>query len=111
MKKYAKINIKGNIYKVSLFDVIQVELPNCRRGEVHEIYGANYVKVTLKVIEKLSTTLALMEVEKIEFPEQLEMDLDKMTKKDLIQYVKDNDLDVDIKLKKAELLEEIKSYI
>ena len=128
--KSVDIILNGKNYKVKAGDIFQAKLGN---PIVHQIYVTQSKQgdgVYLEVIEKLSTTLGLIRVNTIKWFEdgiikeekyddviagptnqQKYQSLDTMTKKQLIEFAKQHNLDINVKLKKAELLSKIKESI
>ena len=118
------IKFKGNTYEVSEGNVFQAKLINGRKGQIFIVQCNPYEKVTLEVIQKISSYISLLKVNKIECEEQLLMELKQteaikeeefnkflsgMTKKELINYIENNGIDIDPKgMKKLEIIIAIK---
>lgn len=121
----AEINFRDNIYTASTGEVFQAKINQCSPGTIFIVYSVEGAQVTLEVLSKISTTAGLVRVNQIVWPDgELEWyedvmiepenhakPLKEMTKKELTQFVKDHDLDVDTKLAKAKLLAEIKKAL
>lgn len=120
-----EIKFRNFIYNVSTGDVFQAKIDHCTPGTVFILYSVEGAEVTVEVLEKISNNTALVRVNKIVWPDgELEWfedimkepeyhfkSLKEMTKKELVQFSKEHNLNVNTKLNKKDLLKSIKESI
>lgn len=120
-----EIKFRNFIYNVSTGDVFQAKVEHCTPGTIFILYSVEGAEVTVEVLEKISNNTALVRVNKIVWPDgELEWfedimkepeyhfkSLKEMTKKELVQFSKEHNLDVNTKLNKKDLLKAIKESI
>ena len=114
------IKFYNNEYNVSVGDTFQAEVRSGKPGQIFLIQCNDDEKVYLEVLQKLSNSLCFIRVNEIQWVDgdktYLEnynnliedMSLENMTKKELIQYCKENGITINTKLKKADIINEIK---
>lgn len=125
--------IKGKRYIVQAGDVFQMPYEN---PTVHQIFvssGELNETIYFEVIEKVNTSLAVVRVNEIvrfkngqrevetykevvvgpnnSSKQKVDKPVDKMTKKELIEFAENNNIDIDKKAKKADILNYIKECV
>ena len=122
--KNVKISFFNNDYEVAIGDQFQAMVPNGSVSQTFIPYCLTGEKVYIEVIQKISNSSCLVRVNEIQWKDTIgkihienykdkatiEM-LEGFTKKQLVQYAQENNLDINIKLKKSELVNEIKDLL
>ena len=124
MKK-TTIKFKGNEYSIETGEVFLAKVKNGIPGTIFVSQTNPNEKVYLELLEKLSSDISLLRVNEIQWEEDNQsfienfnnvilggeekvISIEDMTKKELINFIRMNNLDINTKLKKTELLEAIK---
>ena len=124
------ISLNDINYKVKAGDIFQAKLES---PIVHQVYITQSNQgdfVYMEILEKLSQSLGLVRVNVIKWFEdgvvkeenyediivgptnqKKDESLDNMTKKQLLEFAKQNNLNINTKLKKSELLDQIKTLL
>ena len=121
--KNTVINFYGNEYKVSVGDQFQAEVSKGLVNQIFVVQCHDNEKVYLEVLQRISSSTCLVRVNEIQWKENdkihaenykdkstIEL-IEGFTKKQLVQYVQENNLDINTKLKKSELVNEIKDLL
>lgn len=120
------VTFNGKKYSVACGEVFQAYVNNGVVGTEYIIKTENQEEVHFELLERLSMNTGLLRVNKIitpgieqtfhesiinGLPEEEVKPLNDMSKKELQQFAKEFDLDVNTKLKKKDLLKAIKESI
>ena len=126
--KETTIKFKGDNYTIQTGEVFQVNASNNKVGTIFLVQSNPNEKVYLEVLERPSSEVCIVRVNEIQWEEDGKVNvenykgaviesndeiisLEDMTKKELIEFILKNNLDINIRLKKSELLDAIKSMI
>ena len=122
--KSTVINFYGNEYEVSVGDQFQVKVSKGLVNQIFVVQCNDNEKVYLEVLQRISSSTCLIRVNEIQWKDKdgvlhvetyknkefIEM-IEGFTKKQLIKYIEENNIDIDTKLKKSELIEELKNIL
>ena len=122
--KNTVINFYGNEYEVSVGDQFQVKVSKGLVNQIFVVQCHDNEKVYLEVLQRISSSTCLVRVNEIRWKDkegvihietyknkELIKMIEGFTKKQLVKYIEENNIDIDTKLKKSELIEELKSIL
>ncbi len=118
------IKFEGHEYKVVPGEIFQAWVNDGVPNTTYEIVNDDGVKVTIKVLMKSSPRISLVQVKAVDWPDWFEyhitidgneyksvqhedVDFNKMTKKEMVAYIMKHNIDIDVKKKKKDILEDL----
>lgn len=121
--KNTKISFYNKEYEVSVGDKFQVEVSKGLVNQIFVVQCNDNETVYLEILNRISNSSCLVRVNEIQWKENdkihtenykdkstIEM-IEGFTKKQLVQYAQENNFDINTKLKKSELVSEIKDLL
>lgn len=122
--KSTKISFYNKEYEVSVGDKLQVEVSKGLVNQIFVVQCHDNEVVYLEILQRISNSVCLVRVDEIKWKDEngishrenykdkevIEM-IEGFTKKQLVKYIQENNLDIDTKLKKSEIVDEIKKSL
>lgn len=122
MKK-TTIKFYDGDYTISAGDIFQAKVEDGEVGQLFLVSCNDNEQVTLEVIQRINYSSCLMRVNEILYKEDdvlitesyknrnILLMIEGFTKKQLVSYINENNIDVDTKLKKKDLVRAVKKLL